>query len=283
MVQDNCHSLSPEHLLYFIDISFIFGLSSTQLLQLAIQTDFINPVVGVFGMLFIPAFFYLTWWLTAKKGYRFCYNIGYALYVLDAALFVVLMYQSGEMAFIPDLIFHAIVLFGGFKIFRVNSSKYASDNTASPNLKLMYTLAASLAAVVSVVSLTTFTSTMEITEDNIDEQIALANKELPVQIAYGLQMTEIYLDNHDMVFVCQFEEITSDEIDSYALMSFNRELRNNLPQTVKDMQNDPVNRTMLEFMVNYQYNMVYRFVDCNGTMVSSVSVTYQEIEQAMGR
>ena len=65
---------------------------------------------------------YLTWWLTAKKGYRFCYNIGYALYVLDAALFVVLMYQSGEMAFIPDLIFHAIVLFGGFKIFRVNSS-----------------------------------------------------------------------------------------------------------------------------------------------------------------
>ena len=221
--------------------------------------------------------------MTAKKGYRLCYNIGYALYVLDAVLFVVLMYKSGEMAFIPDLIFHAIVLFVGFKIFKVNSSKYASDNTPNSTAKLMYALVASLAAVVSVVSLTTFTSTMEITEDNIDKQIALANKDLPVQIAYGLQMTEIYLDNHDMVFVCQFEEITSDEIDSYALMSFNRELRNNLPQTVKDMQNDPVNRTMLEFMVNYQYNMVYRFVDCNGTMVSSVSVTYQEIEQAMGR
>lgn len=269
--------------LYFIDISFVFGLSSTQLLQVAIQTDLINPVVGVFGMLFIPAFFYLTWWMTAKKGYRLCYNIGYALYVLDAVLFVVLMYKSGEMAFIPDLIFHAIVLFVGFKIFKVNSSKYASDNTPNSTAKLMYALVASLAAVVSVVSLTTFTSTMEISEDNIDEHLALANQELPAQIAYGLQMTEIYLDNHDIVFVCQFEEITSDEIDSYALRAFDRELRNNLPQTVRDMQNDPIDSKFIEFMVNYQYNMVYRFVDCNGTMVSSVSITYQEIEQAMSR
>ena len=266
-------------LLYFIDISFIFGLSSTQLLQLAIQTDFINPVVGVFGMLFIPAFFYLTWWMTAKKGYRFCYNIGYALDVLDAALFVVLMYQSGEMAFIPDLIFHAIALFGGFKILKVNSSKYASDNTPSPTSKLLYTLGASLAAVVSVVSLTTFNQNPGLTDKNIGVFVEALNDEMPMSLGDGVTQTSVYLDGKCIVFQCKIDNVYSFMVDDstreYAETNGKTEI---VSSFVAEYENNAETKAIIDFMIEYGYSIKYSYTDIPSSHLYSITITPADVK-----
>lgn len=246
-------------LLYFIDVSFIFGLASTQLLQLASEIRIINPIVGVFGMVAIPAFFYLTWWLTSKKGYKLCYNVGYALYALDAVLLVLLMMESGEKSIlIPDLIFHAIALLLGFNIFKVNSRGCQSNSFSNASHKLLYLLAAGVAALISVASLTAFTENQGLSEDNIEAYIELCNEDLPQDLGNGVTQTQVYLDGKCIVYECEIEGTGYLMLDEYSLSlaeaNGKTEILSSLPQ---DYQTDEEIRTLVDFMLEYEYSIKY--------------------------
>lgn len=245
--------------LYFIDVSFIFGLASTQLLQAASDIRLINPIVGVFGMIAIPAFFYLTWWLTAKKGYKLCYNVGYAIYALDTVLLVLLMMQSGEKSLlIPELIFHAIALLIGFNIFKVNSSSSQSNSFSNSTHKLLYLLAAGVAALISVASLTAFTENQELTEDNIEAYIEICNEELPQDLGNGMTQTKMYLDGKCIVYECEIEGTGYLMLDEYSLFlaeaNGKTEILSSLPQ---DYQTDEDFRMLVDFMLEYEYSIKY--------------------------
>ena len=104
----------------FFDIAFIFGLGSTQLLQIAITNKMLDPVLGVIGIFVLPAFFFWTWWLTAVKGYKLAYNIGWSIYLVDFVLLIYLYIQNDEASsLIVDLVLHVVALLVFFKIFDI--------------------------------------------------------------------------------------------------------------------------------------------------------------------
>lgn len=243
--------------MYFIDLSFIFGLASTQLLQVASDLRFIDPMVGVCGMVLIPAFYYLTWWLSAKKGYKFCYNIGYALYVLDTVLLVLLMMNSGEMTLIPELIFHAIALVVGFHIVKVNSSKYPSQTFPNLTHKVLYLLASVIVALVSVASLSALTDDYEITEDNIEAYVELSNEDLPMDLGDGLTMTQMYLDGK--CIVQEYEMGGSGLLyNDYSLFVAESSTKTEILCAMKeDYQNDAELKQLVDFMLEYNYSVKY--------------------------
>ena len=266
-------------LLYFIDVSFIFGLASTQLLQLASEIRIINPIVGVFGMVAIPAFFYLTWWLTSKKGYKLCYNVGYALYALDAVLLVLLMIESGEKSIlIPDLIFHAIALLLGFNIFKVNSRGCQSNSFSNSSHKLLYLLAAGVAALISVASLTAFTENQELSEDNIEAYVELCNEDLPQDLGNGVTQTQVYLEGKCIVYECEVGGSGYLMLDEYSLFlaeaNGKTEILSSLPQ---DYQTDEEFRVLVDFMLEYEYSIKYVYKAAplfkNGTSKVLYSIT----------
>ena len=264
--------------LYFIDVSFVFGLASTQLMQVAMEIEFINPIAALCCMIFMPAFYYITWYLTAKKGYKFAYNIGYAVYALDTALVIILLLMSKNPTWIVDILFHLVALFGGFKIFQINARKTTSIEPASPQTKVLYALAAGAAAVISILSIITFTNNQELTEDNISVLVKNVNRELPAEIEDGVVYTRMYLDGKKIVNEYRLE-VSIWDMDRTALSSFKREGKSDVLRDIRrEYAHDKDFRSLIDFVMEYDYDIVCNYVDANYQPIHSITLTSSEIE-----
>ena len=75
----------------------------------------------------------------------------------------------------------------------MNSSSSQSNSFSNSTHKLLYLLAAGVAALISVASLTAFTENQELTEDNIEAYIEICNEELPMDLGDGVTQTKFIL------------------------------------------------------------------------------------------
>lgn len=106
-------------------ITFICKLLFGGLLTSA-DASLLGPIIVAVAAAFIfAAFFNYTWWLTARKGYRFCYNVGALVILLFAVLHCIdlfvtpfyLFYSSIQLALLGAECF---ALLFGLKLRRVN-------------------------------------------------------------------------------------------------------------------------------------------------------------------
>ena len=181
--------------LNFVGIQFIFSLSTTQLIQGAIKHDLINPVLGVLSILVLPIFFMWTWWLTAQKGYKLCYNIGWAVYLLDTLLLAYIFFlDTSSTRILVDIVIHILVLFAFLRIFSVNLSKNNSKPFAWGAEKVCYLLLAlatvivparPIASIYSVINNAKQMEASEIAVDEIDRGIQAMNAICPIEFDGG--------------------------------------------------------------------------------------------------
>lgn len=180
--------------LNFVGIQFIFSLSTTQLIQGAIKYDLINPVLGVLSILILPIFFMWTWWLTAQKGYKLCYNIGWAVYLLDTLLLAYIFFlDTSSTHILVDIVIHILVLFAFLRIFSVNLSKNNSKPFAWGAEKICYFLLAlatvivparPIASIYSVINNAKQMEASEMAVDEIDRELQAVNAMCPIEL-YG--------------------------------------------------------------------------------------------------
>lgn len=140
----------------------------------------------------------------------------------------------------------------------MNSRSSQSNSFSNSTHKLLYLLAAGVAALISVASLTAFTESQELTEDNIEAYIEICNEELPMDLGDGVTQTKMYLDGKCIVYECEIEGTGYLMLDEYSLFlaeaNGKSEILNSLPQ---DYQNDEEIRMLVDFMLEYEYSIKY--------------------------
>lgn len=258
----------------FFDIAFIFGLGSTQLLQIAITNKMLDPVLGVIGIFVLPAFFFWTWWLTAVKGYKLAYNIGWSIYLVDFVLLIYLYIQNDEASsLIVDLVLHVVALLVFFKIFDINSSEYKSNKFKWNAYKISYILAAIVAVIIAVYSAICITGEQTPEKASISSIIKSLNKELPKEIEENVILQKIEENHNTVEYVYQLNNTLLSNIDSDYLTEYANVHKHEILYTLG------ANSSLDEFIINCLeegHDFVFCFNDAIGKKMYEVVVTPKE-------
>ena len=137
-------------------VTFIYKLFFGGMLALADTSNLGLMIFPLAAALIFAAFYYYTWWLTARKGYRFCYNIGalviflfavvHCIYLFVAPFF--LAFSSMQLAWLGAECF---ALLFGLKLRKVNSVE--KDHVPFDNKSHKYSyIAVSVLAVVTLIT-----------------------------------------------------------------------------------------------------------------------------------
>lgn len=97
----------------------------------------------------VVAFYFLTWYFSARKGYKLCYNIGAGILLLDVIYEVYISIQTFSFWGMFEKIWYSIllcflvfVLTFGLKLYRINFVQKKSEAFTNLPLKISYILLA---------------------------------------------------------------------------------------------------------------------------------------------
>ena len=228
--------------LLFIGWRFFFGLGATQIFQELMLAGSIPVALGVVCILMLPAFFVWTWWATSKKGIKLFYKLGWAIYLVDALIYLTLcaltlcsseIVNSGYYAFILiiDIVLHVAVLIFGFKLSelkKINGSKATSGHKIGYISYIIVTLLVSLSALV-------YAAANELIKDptaNIEYTIQTIQAELPTKIDEFTTLEKVAKSDLTIRYTYSLtnanaESVTPDELQSYS-ESAKQQILNNI-------------------------------------------------------
>ena len=260
----------------FFDVAFIFGLGSTQLLQVAIENNMIDPVLGAIGIFVLPAFLFWTWWLTAMKGYKLAYNIGWGIYFVDFLLLIYLYIQNDEASsLIIDLVLHVVALLVFFKIFDVNSDEYKSNKFKWDAHKISYVLTAIVAVIIAIYSAICITGEQTHDKVSISSIVKSLNKDLPKEIEENVILQKIEEKSNSVEYVYQLNNSLLTNIDSDYLTEYANVHKHEI------LYNLGANPSSDEFVINCLEDgreFVFCFNDAVGKKMYEVVVTPKEYQ-----
>ena len=255
----------------FFDRVFIFGLGSTQLLQEAITSDFINPFLGGFCMFLIPAFFLLTWRLS-EEGYRFAYNIGFTVYLLDLVLLIYMLAKDyGAETLIIDIVLHVAVLLFGFKIFKINSRGSISRTFPWGIQKNGFLLAAVITVAITIYS---FGLIINKVTSNKETFMELLNENLPAEVCKGLFIQQVVENDGTLGFVYQYENVYLSECDADDISEY---IKVSKHEMLFDISVNPDLKNIITCCLEYGFAVVRIFNDAKSNKMYEVAITAEEL------
>ena len=284
-------SLINVYLGAFMDIRFIFGLGSTELFQAAITNDQVNPFLGGLCIIVLPVFFFWTWWLSAKKGDKLAYIIGWVIYLIDSLLLLYLFMQNEDTSSVMvDFALHIIALLFCFNIFAV-FSKSSSDEEHSTYAcyeeylndrkvyklaihKIGYIVGAIITAVISVYSIFCITSEPKLSKENISKYIKEINKELPKEIEGEDIVFQQVVSNGDSVeYIYQVNNFYLSESDADYLAEFAVVRKHEM---LYSMSVDPNMEKFVTTCLAQGFTFVFRFNDDISEKLYEIVITPEE-------
>ena len=268
----------------FFGIAFIFGLGSTQLLQAAITNNMINPILGGLCILILPAFFFWTWWLSAAKGYKLAYNIGWLIYLLDSLLLIYLYIQNNDASsLIIDFVLHIIVLLGCFKIFDINAQDSKSNKSLFGIHKIGYIIAAVVTIAVSIYSVLCITepyvaAAEEVrlfspNKENMSTVIKTLNEELPRDIDENVVFQRIVNNGKSIEYVYQLKGVYLSESDADYLSEYAKVHKHEM---MYNMSVEPSADKFVSTCLEEGFDFVFRFNDAIAERLYDVTITHEE-------
>lgn len=258
----------------FFGIAFIFGLGTTQLLQAAITNDMINPILGGLCILILPAFFFWTWWLSAAKGYKLAYNIGWLIYLLDSLLLIYLFIQNNDASsLIIDFVLHIIVLLGCFKIFDINAHNSKANKFSFGIHKIGYLIATALTIAVSIYSVLCITELFSPNKENMSAVIKTLNEELPRDIDENVVFQRIVDNGESIEYVYQLKGVYLSESDADYLSEYARVHKHEM---LYNMSIDPNADKFVSTCLEEGFDFTFCFNDAISEKLYDVTITHEE-------
>lgn len=284
-------------LLLFFGWHFLAGNTTTEILQVAVLMDLANPVFGYFGMASIIAFYFLTWYLAAKKGSKYAYVLGFSVYTLDA---VVLLYDSFALGLnlnmwvVINLIFRVFVLASGFKIYDLRKSK-PIEVFKTRAFKYLYALFAAVCVLFSAYSfiiIGDFAQNKEkelenVVNDSSPQQdihsyIAQQNINLPIEIGNGIVWTKVVLENNVMVHDYKINDVYAADIDMSMINPMIVEEKQQLLRSIVEIyDNDTSTRNIVDLLIRQKHTVQYRYNDCEGQFIYAVTISPEDLQEAI--
>lgn len=274
-----------------LNIRFIFGLGSTELFQAAITNSQINPLLGGLCIIVLPVFFFWTWWLSAMKGDKLAYIIGWIIYLIDSLLLLYLFLQNEEASSVMvDFVLHIVVLLFCFNILGAFSKSgsseerstytcyedYINDNGASKLgiHKIGYIVGAIITAVISVYSVFCVTSEPKLTQKNIAEYIHAINKDLPKDIeGEDIVFQQVESNGDSVEYIYQVNNFYLSESDTDYLAEFALVRKHEM---LYSMSVDPNMDNFVTTCLAQGFTFVFRFNDATSEKLYEIVITPEE-------
>lgn len=272
--------------LYFIHWRFFFGLGTTQLFQELMLMNYMPTPLAILCMLMLPLFFIWTWWATAKRGIKLFYKIGWAVYLVDAIIYLALcglaLHSSFNASFetaysifilIIDIVVHIAALFFGFKLSQL---KNIEGNIASSAHKFGYVFYLAISMIVAIYALFYSASKSVYDRTTIEYAIKSIEANLPTKIDEYTTLDNIEkLDNvirveHTMTNV-KFEEVDPSFIETYPAIA-----KQNILDNVKNASPFEVKCWDEGYTITYVFSL-------DSKVLYDITITPEEYKAAIAR
>ena len=99
------------------------------------------------------------------------------------------------------------------------------------------------------------------------------NEELPEDLGYGMTMIKSAIEEYSMVYTIQWKGMNPSDFTDDAIT----DIRNTCIEGLKEDQNSPIMKAMLERMKDYGYDFLYRYVNEKGEELCSVNISPYDI------
>ena len=262
--------------LSYFDYSFIFAFGISQLLQIAIANNTIDPVYAGLCILGLPLFFFWTYKLSAVRGYRLCYNIGWTIYMVDLLLLIYLFSLNPEAlnVLLIDVVLHVIVLFACFKIFAVNLSRDKVQNFPWNIDKICYLVTAVSMIILMVYSVLCISNQHPATNKEIlTRLVEMTNKELPKAIEEGVVFQQIIENDKSIEYLYQLKDVYLSESDTGYLSECAKVQRHEMLHKICV---DSIFNKFVAMCLSEEYTLIYRHNDATSEKLYEVKITPSE-------
>lgn len=116
-------------------------------------------------------------------------------------------------------------------------------------------------------------SVTEKIREEMSEIVQDYNKDLPEDMGLGMTMKKCELQGTSIVYTIQWDGMeTSDFTDDTI-----KELRDVLVEGIKEEQNSPIMKAFTRKMKDYEYDLIYRFINEKGVQLCSINLSPLEI------
>lgn len=270
--------------LLFTGISFLFGLGSTQIVQILSELGLINKVLGYTIVAVIPLYFLWTWWLTARCAYSYAYIFGLAVYAFDTLLTSILMFEIGANAsLIITLLFQLFVIGTLVNSLFKDDSRMNGAKFSWGAHKIVYTVASAVVIITMALSMyhavnirndnenesQTITETSTSSELYVKNMVEQTQMLLPFKAEEGCYMTAVYIDGKDVVMDY---ELMEGYYDSYVLQNISDD---DLKEMMKHMKGSSDYE-----VAKHGYDIVYNYKTTSGRLIVSWHFASKDILSA---
>ena len=118
--------------------------------------------------------------------------------------------------------------------------------------------------------------TNSVTEKNREEMSEIVqdyNKDLPEDMGFGMTMKKCELQGTSIVYTIQWKGMTASDFSNDEM----KEIRKVIVEGLKEEQNSPIMKAFTQQIKDYEYDIIYRFINEKEVQLCSINISPFEI------